>query len=58
MRNFATGIRKDLPAVRAELTEAWFNGPVKGFVDKLKLIRRQGYGRAGFELLRARMLAA
>ncbi len=58
MRNFATGIRKDLAAVRAGLTEGWSNGPVEGFVNKLKLIKRQGYGRAGFELLRARMLAA
>ena len=58
MRNFATGIRKDLAAVRAGLTEGWSNGPVEGFVNKLKFIKRQGYGRAGFELLRARMLAA
>ena len=58
MRNLATGIRKDLPAVRAGLTETWSNGPVEGFVNKLKLVKRQGYGRAGFELLRPRMLAA
>jgi transposase len=31
---------------------------VKGFVSKLKLVKRQGYGRAGFDLLRARALAA
>jgi len=58
MRRFAAGLRKDLPAVRAGLTEEWSNGPVEGFVHKLKLLKRQGYGRAGFELLRARMLAA
>jgi transposase len=58
MRNFAVGLRKDLAAVRAGLTEEWSNGPVEGFVNKLKLVKRQGYGRAGFELLRARMLAA
>ena len=58
MRNFDAGLRKDLDAVRAELTEAWSNGPVEGFVHKLKLVKRQGYARAGFELLRARMLAA
>ncbi len=34
------------------------DGCVEGFVNKLKLLKRQGYGRAGFELLRARMLAA
>ena len=58
MRNFATGLKKDLDAVRAGLTEKWSNGPVEGFVHKLKLLKRQGYGRAGFNLLRARMLAA
>ena len=58
MRSFAVGLKKDLSAVRAGLTERWSNGPVEGFVNKLKLIKRQGYGRAGFELLRARMLAA
>jgi transposase len=58
MRSFAAGLRKDLDAVRAGLTEKWSNGCVEGFVHKLKLLKRQGYGRAGFELLRARMLAA
>ena len=62
MRRFAIGLtiglKKDLPAVRAGLTEEWSNGPVEGFVDKLKLLKRQGYGRAGFDLLKARMLAA
>jgi len=55
---FAVGLRKDLDAVRAGLTEEWSNGCVEGFIHKLKLLKRQGYGRAGFELLRARMLAA
>ena len=58
MRRFAAGLKKDFGAVRAGLTEEWSNGPVEGFVHKLKLLKRQGYGRAGFELLRARMLAA
>ncbi len=58
MRRFAAGLRKDLDAVRVGLTEQWSNGPVEGFVHKLKLLKRQGYGRAGFDLLRARMLAA
>ena len=34
------------------------NGPVEGLVNKLKLVKRQGYGRAGFDLLRARVLAS
>jgi transposase len=58
MRTFAAGLRKDLDAVRAGLKEEWSNGCVEGFIHKLKLLKRQGYGRAGFELLRARMLAA
>jgi transposase len=58
IQSFAAGLRKDLDAVRAGLTEKWSNGCVEGFVHKLKLLKRQGYGRAGFELLRARMLAA
>jgi transposase len=58
MRRFAAGLRKDLPAVRASLAEPWSNGPVEGFVHKLKLLKRQGYGKAGFDLLKARMLAA
>jgi len=58
MKKFAAGLKKDLSAVRAGLTEEWSNGPVEGFVNKLKLVKRQGYGRAGLGLLRARVLAA
>lgn len=58
MGRFAIGLKKDLDAVRAGLTERWSNEPVEGFAHKLKLLKRQGYGRAGFDLLRARMLAA
>ena len=58
MRRFAGGLKKDLAVVRTGLTETWSNGPVEGFVHKLKLLKRQGYGRTGFDLLRARMLAA
>jgi transposase len=55
---FAKGVRADLDAVRAGLTETWSNGPTEGFVHKLKLLKRQGYGRASFDLLRQRVLAA
>ncbi len=58
MRKFVASLKKDLSAVRAGLTEEWSNGSVEGFVNKLKLVKRQGYGRAGFDLLRARVLAA
>jgi transposase len=58
VRRFANGLEKDFSAVHAGLTGNWSNGPVEGFIHKLKLLKRQGYGRAGFDLLRARMLAA
>lgn len=58
MRKYAAGLKNDLSAVRAGRTERWSNEPVEGFVHKLKLVKRQGYGRAGFALLRARVLAA
>lgn len=58
IKKFAAGLEKDLAAVRAGLTEKWSNGPVEGFIHKLKLVKRQGYGKAGFDLLKARMLAA
>jgi len=41
MRSFATGLKKDLDAVRAGLTEQWDNSCVEGFIHKLKLLMRQ-----------------
>lgn len=58
LRKLAVSLKKDLDAVKAGLTEHWSNGPVEGFVHKLKLIKRQGYGKANLDLLRARVLAA
>jgi transposase len=55
LRNFGSGLRQDEAAVAAALTEEWSNGPVEGQVNRLKLIKRQMYGRAGFQLLRARV---
>jgi transposase len=56
LRRFAEGIRRDEAAVQAAVTERWSNGPVEGHVNRLKTIKRQMYGRAGFVLLRARVL--
>jgi transposase len=56
--SFASGVEKDKDAVRAGLTWSINNGMVEGQVTKLKLIKRQGYGRAGFPLLRKRVLHA
>jgi transposase len=58
LRRFAEGIRRDESAVNAAITTRWSNGPVEGHVNRLKTIKRQMYGRAGFVLLRARVLNA
>jgi transposase len=55
-RGLARSIRHDEAAVRAGLSESWSNGPVEGRVGRLKLIKRSMYGRAGFALLKARVL--
>jgi transposase len=58
LRRFAEGIRRDEACVQAAVTGRWSNGPVEGHVNRLKTIKRQMYGRAGFVLLRARVLNA
>jgi transposase len=50
------GLRRDLSAVRAALTSEWSNGQTEGQVNRLKLIKRQMYGRAKLDLLRQRVL--
>jgi transposase len=42
--------------VKLALTTPWSNGPLEGNINRLKVIKRQMYGRAGFELLKARVL--
>jgi transposase len=54
----AGGMDGDKAAVAAALTERWSNGQTEGQVLRLKLIKRQGYGRAKFDLLRKRVLRA
>ena len=58
LRSFAAGLCQDEAAVVGALAEAWSNGPVAGHVNWLKTIKRQMYGPAGFDLLRARMQRA
>ena len=58
LARFAHGLQEDLAAVKAELTLPWSNGPVEGQITRLKLLKRQGYGRAGFSLLRQRVMQA
>jgi len=49
---FIRGLRKDWDAVSAAFTIEWSNGMVEGQVNRLKLLKRQMYGRANFDLLR------
>ena len=55
--SFAAGIRADRKAVAAAITEAWSNGQTEGQITRLKLVKRQMYGRAKLDLLAARLLA-
>ena len=56
LKQFARGIRQDLAAVTNALSLSWSQGQVEGQVNRLKLIKRQMYGRANFDLLRKRVL--
>ena len=58
MASFAAGIAQDHAAVKAALTEPWSNGQTEGQNTKLKLVKRQMYGRASLDLLRARLIGA
>jgi transposase len=58
LARFAAGLQEDLTAITAGLTLPWSNGPVEGQVNRLKLLKRQGYGRAGVPLLRQRLRAS
>jgi transposase len=58
LQTFATGLQREQEAVMAALTLPWSTGQVEGQVNRLKLIKRQGYGRASFDLLRHRVLKA
>jgi len=55
---FAEGLRREYAALRAALTLPWSTGPVEGQITRLKLIKRQGYGRCGLDTLKRRFLPA
>jgi transposase len=58
LRGFARGLRRDWAAVTAGLTVPYSSGPVEGHVNRIKMIKRQMYGRAKPDLLRKRVLLA
>ncbi|MFH8663165.1 transposase [Streptomyces afghaniensis] len=56
LRRFAQHLERDLDAVIAGLTQPWNSGVVEGHVNRIKMLKGQMFGRAGFELLRKRVL--
>ncbi|GAU71589.1 transposase [Streptomyces sp. NBRC 110611] len=56
LRGFAGNLRKDLDAATASLTLPYSSGMIEGHVNRIKYLKRQGYGRANFDLLRRRIL--
>ena len=58
MASFARGLRDDQHAVAADLTLLWSNGQTEGHITKLKLVKRQMYGRGKIDLLQARLIGA
>src|SRR4029453_5872015 len=55
-QSLAMGLRADYEAVKAGLALPWSTGPVEGQINRLKMLKRQMYGRAGIGLLRQRVL--
>jgi transposase len=56
--SFARGVTNDEAAVRAAMTLSWSNGQTEGQITKLKLVKRQMYGRGKIDLLQARLIGA
>jgi transposase len=56
LMSFAVSLQTDKAAVNEALTGKWSNGPVEGQVNRLKAIKRSMYGRAGLDLLKARVM--
>lgn len=56
--SFARGVTIDEAAVRAAITSPWSNGQTEGQITRLKLVRRQMYGRGKIDLLQARLIGA
>ena len=58
VESFANGITNDRAAVSAAITAGWSNGQTEGQITKLKLVKRQMYGRGKLDLLQARLVGA
>jgi transposase len=55
-RRFARGLRADIAAVQAAVTLPWSQGPIEGQINRLKMLKRQMFGRARLDLLARRFL--
>lgn len=58
LKNFAIGLKRDEAAVYEAIRQPFSNGPTEGHVNRLKVLKRQMYGRANFDLLRLKVLLA
>src|SRR5262244_3630901 len=58
LQRFAQGLREDYEAVKAGVTVPWSNGPVEGHINRLKMLKRQMFGRAHLDLLSCRFVLA
>nr|WP_231510452.1 transposase [Fischerella sp. PCC 9605] len=58
LRSFAVGLESDYDAVKTGVTMSVSNGPVEGHINRLKMLKRQMYGRAKIDLLERRFLLA
>ena len=58
MRRFAMGLAEDYAAVKAGVTLPWSTSPVEGHINRLKMLKRQMFGRARLDLLSRRFLWA
>jgi len=56
LRRFATGLYEDYTAVKAGVTLRWSSGPVEGHINRLKMLKRQMFGRARLDLLSRRFV--
>jgi len=58
LQRFASGLREDYEAVKASVTMPWSTSPVEGHINRLKMLKRQMFGRARLDLLSRRFLLA
>ena len=58
LQRFATGLHEDYEAVKAGVTLPWSTSPVEGHINRLKMLKRQMFGRARLDLLSRRFVRA